>query len=129
MLKIIVWMWISILWEGFLSFRRFLLALTKLSFQVEHWALGNNSMKFWDFPDIYELPKSFLSYSATCEATRTYHFITNNLFHLWRKENLLNHKDISNILWTWFYSRLIVTKMNVSFCEEGITYKGSRDEE
>ena len=36
----------------FLFFRRFLLGLTKCSFLEEGWALDNNSMKFWDFPDI-----------------------------------------------------------------------------
>ena len=34
---------------------------------------------------------------ATCEATHIYQFITNNhaLFHLWWKENLLNHQKVS----------------------------------
>ena len=36
----------------FLFFRRFLLVLTKFSFCMEELALGNNSMKFWDFPDM-----------------------------------------------------------------------------
>ena len=36
----------------FLFFRRFLLVLTKFSFCLEDWALGNNLIKFWDFPDI-----------------------------------------------------------------------------
>ena len=37
----------------FLSFMRFLLVLTEFSFQERDWALGNYSMKFWDFPDIF----------------------------------------------------------------------------
>ena len=37
----------------FLLFWSFLLALTKLSFLKEDWALGYNSMKFCDFPDIF----------------------------------------------------------------------------
>ena len=36
----------------FLFFRRFLLVQTKFSFREEDSALGNNSMKFRDFPDI-----------------------------------------------------------------------------
>ena len=35
-----------------LFFRRFLLGLTTFSILGEDWALGNNSIKFWDFPDI-----------------------------------------------------------------------------
>ena len=35
-----------------LLFSSFLLVLTKFSFWEEDWALGYNSMKFWDFPDI-----------------------------------------------------------------------------
>ena len=33
-------------------FMDFLLLLRKLSFWGEDWALGYNSMRFWDFPDI-----------------------------------------------------------------------------
>ena len=38
-----------------------------------------------------------LSYLATREEIRTYQFITNNydFFHLWGKENLLIHKEVS----------------------------------
>ena len=36
----------------FLFFSSFLLVLTKFSFWEEDWALGYNSMIFWDFPDI-----------------------------------------------------------------------------
>ena len=34
--------------------------------------------------------------SAICEATCIYQFLTNNhpSFHLWRKENLLNHQKV-----------------------------------
>ena len=38
--------------DQFLFFRRFLLALTKFSFQEEDWALANKSMNFLDFSDI-----------------------------------------------------------------------------
>ena len=48
--------------------------MTRFSFREEDWALGNNSMKFWDFSNIS------LSHSATCKATRTYHFITRLFF-------------------------------------------------
>ena len=34
-------------------FSRFLLKLTKFSFQEEEQTLGNNSMKFWGFRDIF----------------------------------------------------------------------------
>ena len=37
----------------FLFLRDFLLVLTNFLFLEEDWALGYNSMKFWDFPDIY----------------------------------------------------------------------------
>ena len=35
-----------------LSFKVFLLVITKFSFWQEDWALVYHSMKFWDFPDI-----------------------------------------------------------------------------
>ena len=41
----------------FLFFGSFLLVLTKFSFWEEDWALGYNSMKIWDFPDISKFPK------------------------------------------------------------------------
>ena len=40
----------------FLFLKRLLLVLTKFSFREEDWALGNNSIKFWDFPDICLFP-------------------------------------------------------------------------
>ena len=48
----LAFMWNSALREkfSFCFFRRFLLTLTK--FRKGDWALGNNSIKFWDFPDI-----------------------------------------------------------------------------
>ena len=33
-------------------FQEFFLILTKFSFWEEDWALGYDSIKFWDFPDI-----------------------------------------------------------------------------
>ena len=36
----------------FLFFSSFLLVSTKFSFWEEYWALGNNSIKFRNFPDI-----------------------------------------------------------------------------
>ena len=33
------------------------MVLTKLSFREEQWALGNDSMKFRDFPDRFLFPK------------------------------------------------------------------------
>ena len=78
----------------FLFFKRFLLVLTKLSFREKDEALRNNSMKFWDFPDISLFSKvlSLKSFSNSYSQ-----FITNNhaLFHLWWKENLLNHQKVS----------------------------------
>ena len=38
-------------------FFRFLLTVTKFSFQGEEWSLSNNSMKVWDFPYISQFPK------------------------------------------------------------------------
>ena len=61
------------------------------------WALGYNSMGFWDFSDISLFPKILsLKSSAIREATLMYQFITNNhtSFHLWWKKNLLNHQNI-----------------------------------
>ena len=54
---------------NFLFFREFLLVLTKLSFREEDWALGNNSMKFWDLPDISQFPKilSLKSFGNSCD--------------------------------------------------------------
>ena len=51
----LVFMWDSALREkfSFWFFKRFLLVLTKFSFRQKDRALGNNSMKFWDFPDIF----------------------------------------------------------------------------
>ena len=39
-------------------FRRFLLKLTKFSFEEEEQTLGNNSMKFWGFLDIFYFSNS-----------------------------------------------------------------------
>ena len=36
----------------FSFFNSFLLVLTKYLFWEEEWALGYNSVKFWDFPDL-----------------------------------------------------------------------------
>ena len=63
----------------FLFFKRFLSVMTKFSFPEEEWALGKNSLTFWDFPDISLFPKilSRLSRSLTLEATSIYqkHFL------------------------------------------------------
>ena len=90
----LVFKWDSALWEkfDFCFFRRFLLVLPTFSSWEEDWALRNNSMKFWDFPDISRV--------LSCLATRVYQFITNNhsLLHLLSKENFLNHQNVSNII-------------------------------
>ena len=41
----------------FLFFSRFLIVLTRFPFREGDQTLGNNSMKFWDFPDISWFPK------------------------------------------------------------------------
>ena len=46
----------------FVFFSSFLLVLTKFSFWEEDWALGYNSMKFWDFPDISQKILSLKSF-------------------------------------------------------------------
>ena len=53
------------------------------------WSLYEVLKLFWYF--------QVLSHSATREATSIYQFITNNhaLFHMWWKENLLNHQKAS----------------------------------
>ena len=82
----------------FLFFRIFLLVLTKFLFCEEEWALVNNSMKFWDFPDTYWFPKiPSLTFLGNSWATHRYQFITDNhaSFHLWWTENLLNHQKVS----------------------------------
>ena len=90
----LVFTWDSALWEkfDFCFFRRFLLVLTIFSSWEEDWALRNNSMKFRDFPEIFQV--------LSCLETCVYQFITNNhsLFHLLCKENLLNHQNVSNII-------------------------------
>ena len=99
----------------FLYFRRFSLVLTKFLFR-EDWALGNNSKTFWVFPDISYFPK-ILSRSVACEATRIYQIITTNhaSFHLWWKENLLNHQKSLKILWTWLSSWIKFLDLNLAF--------------
>ena len=66
--------------------RSLLLVLTKFSFQVEDWALGYNSMKFF--------LKISLSRLATREAIRIYH-VNHAFFHLWRKKKLVKHQKVS----------------------------------
>ena len=70
---------------------RFLLVLVKFSFREKDWALGINSMKFWDFSEV-------LSRLTTRKVTPIYQFFTINhaLFHLWWKENLLNYQKVLN---------------------------------
>ena len=53
-------------------FGKFLLVLKISSFRREDRALGYNSLKFLDFPDISKFPK-ILSLEATWEATLIYH--------------------------------------------------------
>ena len=43
--------------SGFLFFMSFFLVLKKFTFWEEDWRLGYNSMKFWDFPNISQVPK------------------------------------------------------------------------
>ena len=77
-------------------FTSFLLVLTKFSFWEEDWALGYNSMKFWNFSVISYLPKSFVVRQLVRQLVYTI-FVTNNqaLFHFWWKENLLKHQKVS----------------------------------
>ena len=48
------------------------------------WALGNNYVRFWDCPGIFQFPK------IPSLITRSY-----TSFHLWWNENLLNHPKVS----------------------------------
>ena len=58
----------------FQFFGSLLLVLTKFLFREKDWALGYNSMKFWDFRVFPNFLRSkVLSHLATCEATRVYH--------------------------------------------------------
>ena len=55
--KTLAFMWNCALRENFnLFLKRSSLVLKKFPFREEEWALGNNSMKFWDFPDISLFP-------------------------------------------------------------------------
>ena len=74
-------------------FQEYLLVLTKFLFQEEEWTLSNNSIKFWNFPNISQFPKIL---NVESFATGIYQFITNNhfLFYLWWKENLLNYQKV-----------------------------------
>ena len=55
----LVFMWNSKLRGKFIFciWRVFFLVLTKCSFCQEDWALGYDSVNFWDFPDISPFPK------------------------------------------------------------------------
>ena len=71
-----------------------MLVLTKFSFWEEVQALGNNSINFWDFLNIFQFLEilSLNSFGSSWGM-----FITNNhdSFHLWWKESLLNHQKVS----------------------------------
>ena len=82
----------------FLLFRRLLLVLKKfhLERRTEYQTIILSSFEiFLIIPNF--LRCYVLSRSATFEATHTSQFITNNhaSFHLWRKDNLLNHQRVS----------------------------------
>ena len=63
------------------------------------WALGYNSMKFWDYSDLSWFPKiqSLLSVRQFVIQLVYLIFITNNhaLFHFGRNENLVKHQKFS----------------------------------
>ena len=83
-----------------LFFRRFLLVLTKISFWVEDWALGNNIRSFQIFLIFSNFPRSkVLCRSPSYELTRISQFVTSirASFHFWLKESFLNIKKSQNI--------------------------------
>ena len=83
-----------------LFFRRFLLVLTKISFWVEDWALGNNLRSFQIFLIFSNFPRSkVLCRSPSYELTRICQFVTSirASFHFWLKESFLNIKKSQNI--------------------------------
>ena len=106
----LVFMWNSALREkfNFYFFRSFLLVLTKFSFWKNDWALGYNSIKFWnysDFPNfLSSLISKVLSCSATPEAARIYHVYAQKLVRV-------SHNTLS----TLFRSTLMNFSFRVSF--------------
>ena len=80
-------------------FKDFLLVLAKLSFLGKTWALGYNSLKFWDFPGISLFPRiqSLRFFRNWWGQLLKNMCIRSNdaLFHLWWKENHLKHQKVS----------------------------------
>ena len=79
-----------------LLFNSFFLILTKFLFQQEDWALGDQFIRFCDFPDISQFPKSDAVWQLVMQLVYNM-FICNNrpLLHLWLKEKFIKHQKVS----------------------------------
>ena len=97
----------------------FLQVLRKFSFQKEDWALGNKVLRFlWYFllPKILSL-KSIKNSLVNSYIQAYYEYLVS--FHLWWKENLLNHDISQNIM------NIRMNKNNIYFLKGPQLYKPS----
>ena len=77
----------------FLFFKMLLLVLKKLSFWAENWAQSYNSMKLWDFPDIFWSLKLFRNSCGNSYIPCAL-LIIRPCF-TWGKENFVKHQKVS----------------------------------
>ena len=77
----------------FLFFKMLLLVLKKLSFWEENWTQSYNSMKLWDFPDIFWSLKLFGN-SCGNSYIPCVLLIIRPCF-TWGKENFVKHQKVS----------------------------------
>ena len=90
----------------FLFFSNFLQVLATFTFWEEDWALGYNSMKSRDFPEMSYFPK-IRSFQVIRQLVTQLVYTTVNInaytpLHLWQKKKLLKYKK-SQISLPWLY--------------------------
>ena len=78
-------------------FRSSLLVFKKFSFSEENWALSYNSIKFWDFLDIFQFHKilSLKSFGNLKGNPNIPCLLLIIMLRLWWKESLIKHQKIS----------------------------------
>ena len=108
----------------FLFFSNFLQVLATFTFWEEDWALGYNSMKSRDFPEMSYFPKIRSFQVIRQLVTQLVYTIVNiNAYtplHLWQKKNLLKYKYHYHdcTVQPWIFHILLTSQ---SWCNVGAT--------
>ena len=97
-----------------------MLVLTKISFREECWALGNNPMKFWDFPDIGSVLfcRSLWMFSVKAYIKHVWNFSVNNRVNF-KSKRLFDRKNF----WKNMKSILRVLNMKILFLMLNVRYR------